>query len=128
MVKPQIPDKIKNQLEDLVKDHWVEFYIKNNEYSYANNGLVYNYSRGTSDVRPYETIYYRSRPISDIVEIDRTQSVTHFKRKMTIYDLLNSSEYIDYSGEAKYLYDLEKEIIELRKLKSSIDHIKTVLK
>lgn len=101
-----IPTKLLSQLQELVKGKYVEYFV---EMSYLST------SRQDAGV-----IYSGINAI-----IDQTASVKKLQRKMRVEDLFNK---LDDKEQIKlrYLYTLEKESEELRKLKASMEHLKSV--
>ena len=106
-----ISDKIKNELEKLIANKYVTNYRETSKITTEGNGnykLVYHGIDGIETVR------------------DRTNSVCLTIRPMVYSDIFNTT--IDRDRERlQYLFELEKEVEELRKIKHGIDAIKSLL-
>jgi hypothetical protein len=109
-VKPTIPDKLMRQLNELVKDKFVEAYIlEHNRPSLGN---------------PY---YYVSRPYLSVhwdVEAPKVQPQEPVKA-LTIIKYYRNMDAEQIKLEKQF--EQEMELVELRKLKESVANIKTVI-
>lgn len=103
-----IPDKLKKQLNELVKDKFVTVYTERPKII----SLTAN------------TVYYGTYGIQPVT--DETKSVIKTTRQMTMYDLFDSRDYKQHEEQKRLelIFNLEKEVEQLNKLKNSIDTLK----
>ena len=105
-----IPTKLLSQLQELFKGKYVEYYVEITPLSTSRQdaGVIYNgYYNGLNTI------------------MDQTASVKKMQREMKVEDLFNTADDKEQT-KLRYLYMLEKESEELRKLKASMEHLKSV--
>lgn len=111
-----VPTKLHNQLEELVKSKIVVSYrpvtqTQILDYNIPNRSLIFNGPNGIEFV------------------VDYTKSVAKTERPMVIEELFTTGKLPSKEqNDLKYLFELEKELEELRKLKQSVDTIKDMFK
>ncbi len=109
-----IPDKLQKQLEEIIKDKFVIYYetmVERRRYKSIQLNPLYN----TNPL--YE------HPLHKELE-DQALSIVKITRPMTLKDLFSEK---NVDENLQNMYNIEKEVIQLRKLKNSIDNIKTFL-
>ena len=117
-----IPDKLQKQLEELIKGKFVVAY----RHVLRRKAVVYNPGHHAVDPRTYNKLVFYGPDGVEVV-LDQTKSVAKTERPMVIADLFSSVRLpSEEQNNLKYLFELEKEVEELRKLKQSVETIKDV--
>lgn len=103
-----IPDKLKKQLEELVKDKFITVYSDTPQNVYISTTLFLNTPYGSGQIK------------------EHTKSVVKTTQPMTIYDIFSNNNYnsIDKQKQLELIFNLEKEVEQLNKVKNSIDVLK----
>jgi hypothetical protein len=118
-VKPTIPDKLMRQLNELVKDKFVEAYIL--EHNRPSLGNPYYYVS-----RPYLSVHWDvEAPKVQPQEPVKALTIIKYYRNMEVSDLFSSADAEQIKLEKQF--EQEMELVELRKLKESVANIKTVI-
>ena len=117
-----IPDKLQKQLEELIKGKFVVAYRPTTALRLNIHNPVYH----AVDPRTYNKLVFYGPDGMEVV-LDQTKSVAKTERPMVIADLFSQGRLPSVDqNELKYLFELEKEVEELRKLKQSVETIKDV--
>ena len=106
-MKIQVPDKIMKQLKEFVADKIVVCYEKKYQVSH------------------YNPIYAAYQQVQELH--NSSLSVIKITRPMRVEDIFNNDNK-EEQDQLEQLFNLEKEVEQLRQLKASIDNIKNVLK
>lgn len=103
-----IPDKLKKQLEELVKDKFITVYSDAPENIYISGSLYLNTAFCSNQIK------------------EHTKSVVKTIQPMTIYDIFGNNDYnsADKQRKLELIFNLEKEVEQLNKVKNSIDLLK----
>lgn len=106
-----IPDKLKKQLNELVEGKLIAVYSERPKHISCT----------------VNTVYYGTHSIQPVT--DETKSVIKTTRQMTVYDIFDNRDYKAHEDQKRLelIFNLEKEIEQLNKLKNSIDNIKSFI-
>ena len=117
-----IPRKLYNQLCDIVNKKFVISYRPTKDLR------INNYNTTGFAVDPHtvgKLCFFGPNGAEEVVE--QTKSVAKTLRRMEIKDLFNNAVNSEFE-RLQYLFELEKEVEELRKLKQSVETIKDMFK
>ena len=103
-----IPDKLKKQLEELIKDKFITIYSDAPQNHHISSALFLNTAYGSNQIK------------------EHTKSVVKTIQEMTIYDIFGNNDYnnLDKQKKLELIFNLEKEVEQLNKIKNSIDVLK----